>query len=277
MQEGIVNVRRRLVTRVPGLAAAGLALLIAPALRASTIGIIGQITASGSATYGTPYNDSFNAPGAGPLSFSQTVSGSASGCNDYPFPNGCDFPITASSSETGLLAGNQLSLSGNVAVTPGSAGDLGSATGGLTAYDTITFQPGLYLLTEFVTSAVNPSASCGPGNESTSAQVYVGSGYFATPQINDICGNADGTVEKQAEYTFASTTTDTLQIYAQEKVDPYPGETSSASVEVTAYLDALSGSYTAVSQTNYSSIPEPAAGALVAGGLMLAAVLRRRL
>jgi hypothetical protein len=71
---------------------------------------------------------------------------------------------------------------------------------------------------------------------------------------------------------------DTLDITANVWLDDYPNESAAASITVTAYVDALSGSYTSASGTDYSTpsgTPEPATWILFAAGAMVTMTAKR--
>ena len=274
--------RHRGWPRVSGVVAAGIVLLFAPAMRAGSVGVVGSVAVSGGVTndpcgYSGSYSDTVYAPGDGPLSFSGTASGAVSGyvtCN--PNPTGA---AGSAASASGTLNGNQMSLSSSVDMSGGAAAG-GGATGGLTSYDKITFQPGTYELTEFVTTAFDFSSA--DLNETIAAQAYVGGldTGASTPYEVWQPGSTAGTYEFQTIFNVdAYYNVGTFSIYGLDEIDVYPGNSASGSVSITAYLDALSGSYVSASGTNYSTptgTPEPATRATLMTGLLAIVVLTRQ-
>ncbi len=262
--------------RALGIAGLGLTVLMVPAVQASSMGVNGSINVAGSVPYvvcgppnwqGASFNQTANAPGDGPLAFSDTVSGSLSGYYDSQ----CTVPDSASGTFSALVAGNQLSMSGDVTGIP--LGDAGGS-GQLTAYDTLTFQPGTYELTAIITDNLGFSPYC-DGRQEIDAQVSI-SNLVTTPFVALPCGSAvNGTQEFQLVFTVGQYTppSDTLSIYAYDSLQDYPNQSTSGSVTVTAYVDALSGSFTSASGTDYSTpsgTPEPGTWELAAGGVLLA-------
>ena len=73
-------------------------------------------------------------------------------------------------------------------------------------------------------------------------------------------------------------TNDTLDISVYDSLQDYTNESAAASITVTAYVDALSGSYTSASGTDYSTpsgTPEPATWILFAAGAMVTMTAKR--
>ena len=276
-----MSLLKKSIKSASGIASVALTLLLAPAVQAGPIGVNGYISVAGSVPYlgynlGGPvtFSQRTNAPGDGPLAFSDTVSGSAAGYWDGEATT----PASASGTLSALVAGNQVSLSGDVAGVPYG---LATGVGSLLAYDTLTFQQGTYELTEIVSSNVD-FQSC-DGRQETDAQVSIG-GIATLPGVGFGCQSifiGSGTQEFQTMFTIGADTptNDTLDISVYDSLQDYPKESAAASITVTAYVDALSGSYTSASGTDYSTpsgTPEPATWILFAAGALATKTLKRR-
>ena len=276
-----MSLLKKSIKSASGIASVALTLLLAPAIQAGPIGVNGYISVAGSVPYlgynlGGPvtFSQRTNAPGDGPLAFSDTVSGSAAGYWDGEATT----PASASGTLSALVAGNQVSLSGDVAGVPYG---LATGSGQLTAYDTLTFQQGgTYELTEIVSGTVD-FQSC-DGHQAIDAGVSIG-GIAGLADVGFGCQNTfigSGTQEFQTVFTIGAYTplNDTLDITANVWLDDYPNESAAASITVTAYVDALSGSYTSASGTDYSTpsgTPEPATWILFAAGAMVTMTAKR--